>query len=59
KAMRARYKISKAQVFEEAKKQGRDISKIDEAKGESLDEEWNKRAPVYKLKIADTDFSKE
>ena len=59
KAMRARYKISKAQVFEEAKKQGRDISKIDEAKVDSFVEEWNKRDPVDNLKIADTYFSKE
>ena len=59
KAMRAKYKISKAQVFEEAKQQGKDLSKLEESQVDAFVKEWNARDPVDNLKIADTYLSKE
>lgn len=52
------YKISKAQIFEEAKKEGTDLSKVDEGRINSFIEEWNKRDPADNVKIADTYYEK-
>ena len=59
KAMKTKYKISKAQVFEEAKQQGKDLSKLDESQVDAFVREWNARDPVDNMKIADTYLSKE
>ena len=59
KAMKTKYKISKAQLFEEAKQQGKDLSKVDEARINSFIEEWNKRDPVDNVKIADSYLEKQ
>ena len=58
KALRTKYKISKAQLIEQSAKDKVDISKVSEFKINSFIEEWNKRDPVDNVKVADAYYEK-
>ena len=58
KALRTKYKISKAQLIEQSAKDKVDISKVSEFKINSFIEEWNKRDPVDIVKVADAYYEK-
>ena len=58
KALRAKYKITKQQVKQQAIEDKVDISKVSEANIDSFVREWNARDPVDNVKIADTYMEK-